>query len=62
MKFKDNAEIVCSSDFWYDLTTGGYIDPDKILEPDDAKRVKEAVIVLNKFYNEATENGIIEEL
>ena len=60
MKFRKEADPVMITDFWYDLTSGGYIDPDKILEPDDAKRVNDAIKVLREFEDEAIDNGIIE--
>ena len=41
-------------DFWYDLTDGGYLDPDTILDELSAKRVKKAVEVLREFEDELT--------
>jgi hypothetical protein len=39
-----------TADFWYDLTNGGYLTPDDICEdPNDAKRVKEAIKVIKDF-------------
>jgi hypothetical protein len=39
-----------SGDFWYDLTDGGYLDPDKICsDPSDAQRVKDAVRIVKEF-------------
>ncbi len=49
MKIKDGVEI-STSDFWYDLTSGGYIKPEEILEnSEDAIRVTEAIMVLIEF-------------
>lgn len=60
MNFKKRDEPVYSNDFWYDLTDGGYIDPDEILENDDAKKLKEAIQIVQAFEEEAIANGIIE--
>jgi len=49
MKIKKDYQVV-STDFWYDLTYGGYLKPDEILEdPEDARRVRDAVAVLWEF-------------
>lgn len=55
MKIKDGCEV-SSSEFWYDLTDGGYLNPDEILEsPEDAKRVKDAIAVIKEFENSCDE-------
>jgi len=60
MKFKENAKIT-TSDFWYDITDGGYIKPEKLLEnPDEAEMVNNAINVLKQFRNEAENNNVIE--
>ena len=39
-----------TSDFWYDLTEGGYLKPEKMLKKEsDAKRVKDAIAVIKEF-------------
>jgi len=49
MKIKDNLEI-STTDFWYDLTDGGYLDPYDICENEnDATEVQDALNVLIKF-------------
>jgi len=49
MKIKKNC-TASSSDFWYDLTDGGYLKPTEICEkPEDAKRVLDAIAVLKDF-------------
>lgn len=51
MKVKDNC-TACTSDFWYDLTDGGYLKPEEILEnADDVKKVREAIDVLLDFHD-----------
>ena len=57
MQLKKDLEI-CSSDFFYDLTDGGYLDPNKICaNPDDAAKVKEAVETICEF-KQSCENQI----
>lgn len=49
MKIKDGCEA-STSEFWYDLTSGGYLNPAEILEDEeDVKRVNEAIAVLQEF-------------
>ena len=49
MKIKTNLKV-STSDFWYDLTSGGYIDPKKICaSKSDAERVLHAVAVIEEF-------------
>ena len=60
MKFRRGAGKVWSSEFWYDLTLGGYIKPEEMLEPDDAVRVTAAIAVIEEFEKEAQEVGLLE--
>jgi len=49
MKIKEGLTI-STADFWYDLTNGGYLKPDEIIEnPEDAKRVKDAIPLIKEF-------------
>jgi hypothetical protein len=49
MKIKKNC-TASTDDFWYDLTDGGYLNPEEILEnPDDVKRVKDAIDTIKEF-------------
>jgi len=49
MKIKKNCKA-SSSDFWYDLTDGGYLDPINICDKkDDAEKVIAAIKVLKEF-------------
>ena len=50
-KFKDGAKPQGSSDgFWYDLTDGGYLKPEKVLDdPAQLQAVREAVALLRSF-------------
>ncbi|RLG22841.1 hypothetical protein DRN85_10295 [Methanosarcinales archaeon] len=60
MKFRDNAKQVFSSDLWYDLIDGGRINPDDLLEKEDADRVREAIKTVVEFMDTALELGLIE--
>ena len=49
MKIKEGC-TASSSDFWYDLTKGGYLNPEEILEnKEDVEAVKNAISVLTDF-------------
>lgn len=62
MKWKKDAEIV-TSDFWYDLTDGGYIKPSELLDDaDEAKKVEDAIKIVEEFKRSAEENNILEYL
>ncbi len=51
MKIRKGLEI-STSDFWYDLTDGGYLKPSAICENiEDANRVKEAILIIFDFQN-----------
>ena len=54
-ELKEGLKIT-SSDFWYDLTSGGYIDPRKICKnPEDAKKILDAINVILDFENDCNE-------
>lgn len=60
--FKKDVEPICmTEDFWYMLTSGGYLKPDKYLEPESAKKVKDAIAVLLEFDRGMEENELYEE-
>ena len=49
MKIKEGTEV-STSEFWYDLTSGGYLRPDEILENEnDIEKVKQAIDTLMEF-------------
>lgn len=49
-KFKDNLELNSDCDFYYDLTMGGYIKPEELLEnKDQIDKLKEAIAVVVSF-------------
>jgi len=55
MKIKEGC-TASSSDFWYDLTKGGYLKPEEILENnEDVEAVKNAISVLTDFEDSCEE-------
>jgi len=55
MKIKNNCQV-STMEFWYDLTDGGYLNPDEILEnPEDAKRARDSIAVIKDFENSCEE-------
>jgi hypothetical protein len=60
-KFKEDAEVVSSSELYYDLFDRGYISPTKFLA-DQAQidLVNEAISVVEDFLSSAEDIGLIE--
>jgi len=64
--FKFNEElteddVVCYDDPWYDMTSGGYINPDELLA--DKKQidlVNKAIETIEDFLEQAENAGILE--
>ena len=55
MKIKKGLEI-STSDFWYDLTVGGYLNPEEILEnQSEILVVKGAIEALKNFQSSCEE-------
>ena len=49
MKIKKGIEV-STAEFWYDLTKGGYLKPEEILEDkEDIEKVKNAIAVVEEF-------------
>jgi hypothetical protein len=49
IKIKKGLKI-STADFWYDITDGGYLKPEEICElPEDAKRIRAALAILEDF-------------
>ena len=49
MKIKEGCEA-STDDFWYDLTYGGYLKPEEMLEnPADVERGRNATAVIREF-------------
>lgn len=63
MKLKANLEPIASSDFWYDLIYGGYIEPGRILESEtDETDVLDAIEILIKFKQTLEDSDLLEEM
>lgn len=62
-KFKKNAEPQGSSDgFWYDITWGGYIKPEELLEdPTQLKQLQEAIKLVKSFEKALQDAELINE-
>ena len=55
MEIKKDCEA-STSDFWYDLTAGGYLNPKDICaNPEDAERVISAIAVIQEFQDSCEE-------
>jgi hypothetical protein len=55
MRIKKNC-TASTSDFWYDLTAGGYLKPEDICaDKEDVKRVNDAIDTLKKFQDSCEE-------
>jgi hypothetical protein len=49
MKIKEGC-TASTDDFWYDLTSGGYLNPEDILEnKEDIDSVKNAIEIIQEF-------------
>ena len=56
-------EPIYSSDFWYDLTHGGYITPSEILNDDKrAKLLENAIELLMEWQQELYDDDMLEDL
>jgi hypothetical protein len=60
MKFKTNIKPVTTSEFWYDLMDGGYICPEDLLENEDAEKVRNAMQILQEFFDQSIDEGHVE--
>ena len=61
-KFKGNCETIPSGDFWYDLTRGGYIKPEELLEDESQiSKLNKAINLISSFESALEEAGIMEE-
>jgi len=51
-----------SEDFFYMISGGGWMKPEKYLEEDDAKRVREAIDLIEQYQDQGMEEGYFEEM
>ena len=62
MIFKNLNEenTIWTSDLYYDLFEGGYINPEDLLEnEEDIDKVKQAILTINKFLDGAIDKELI---
>ncbi len=63
MVFKEDAEMTCTSDPYYDLFDGGYLSPEKFLEHEEEQaEVLEAMSVISSYVDGLYTNGLIAEM
>jgi hypothetical protein len=60
LEILETAKVVQTSEFFYDLFDGGYIDPSLILVEEDAARVNEAIRLILEFRETLEENDMVE--
>ena len=60
LDFRPDAVAIVTSDFFYDLAEGGYIDLNTLLSEADATRVREAVNLIRDFQSQAESRDLIE--
>jgi len=63
MKTISRDEPKATSNFWYDLFDGGYINPEDFLKKEkDIIKVKEAMLILKKYKNTLFDNEVVEDM
>lgn len=63
LKFKKDAEpIGLSEDFYYMINGGGWCAPEKFLEEEDAKKVREAIGIIEQYETQGIDEGFFEEM
>lgn len=63
LKFKKDSETMpLSEDFYYMINGGGWCAPEKFLEEDDAKKVREAIRIIEQYESQGIEEGFFEEM
>lgn len=61
MKFKKGVEPVTTSEVYYDLFDGGYLDPDKFLEDEkELEEVNKALETVMTYISELEDIGLLE--
>ena len=62
-KFKEDAQPQGSSDgFWYDITCGGYVRPEEVLEDSSqVDAITAALDLLESFHDALRDNDLLNE-
>lgn len=62
-KFKKDAQpIGLSEDFFYMISDGGWCKPEKFLEEEDAKKIREAINLIKQYEEQGIEEGFFKEV
>lgn len=61
MEIRKDAKEAWTSEFWYDLTDGGGIEPEAMLDPIDAKKVNDAIRVIREYEQALEDAGYTED-
>ena len=63
LKFKKDADPVgLSEDFYYMINGGGWCKPEKFLEEADAKKVQDAIDIIQQYETQGIDEGFFEEM
>jgi hypothetical protein len=63
LKFKKDVEpIGLNEDFFYMISGGGWCKPEKFLEEEDAKKVRNAIEIIKQYEEQGIEEGFFEEM
>lgn len=62
LQLKTDPDPVATSEFYYDLFDGGYIDPEDQLDPDSAAKVLGAKDIIEQYRDLLESSGLLEEL
>ncbi len=63
MKIKESKDVYYTSDFWYDLFEGGYLEPTKMLDSaTEIQIVEEAVAVLRNYKASLYKGGRVNDI
>lgn len=62
MEFEfEDIDAICTSDLYYDLFDGGYLNPEKLLVNDEQiQKVYEAMNIIQEYLSQAESAGVIE--
>ncbi len=62
-KLKEDYEVVGTSEMYYDLFDGGYIDPENFLDDEEQiKKINDAIKTVESYLKFLEDNGAIEIL
>jgi len=63
MKIKENCKAMCCDSPYYDLFLGGRFKPEGLLDnPEDAKKVRAAMDLVEEYVDLLESEGVMEEM